>query len=118
MLWTIIVILLVLWLLGLIGNIGGGLGSLRAMSSLCADSRPVGFNVSRKVADQGYRKDRLIRIDHIPTTKLGLIGMFLRFKLFHRDRSVGHDASCDFEWPADRDAASGNHSNDLECFDQ
>ena len=70
------------------GNIGGGLGSLRAMSSLCADSRPIGFNVSRKVAEQGYRKDRLIRIDHIPTTKLGLIGMFLRFKLLHRDRSV------------------------------
>jgi len=64
------------------GNIGGGLGSLRAMSSLCPDSRPIGFNVSRKVAEQGYRKDRLIRIDHIPTTKLGLIGMFLRFKLF------------------------------------
>src|SRR5438552_1086660 len=70
------------------GNIGGGLGSLRAMSSLCADSRPIGFNVSRKAAQQGYRKDRLIRIDHIPTTKLALIGMFLRFKLLHRDRSI------------------------------
>jgi len=70
------------------GNIGGGLGSLRAISSLCADSRPIGFNVSRKVAQQGHRKDRLIRIDHIPTTKLGLIGMFLRFKLLHRDRSL------------------------------
>ena len=70
------------------GNIGGGLGSLRTMSSLCADSRPIGFNVSRKVAEQGYRKDRLIRIDHIPTTKLGLIRMFLRFKLLHRDRSI------------------------------
>ena len=43
---------------------------------------------SRKVAQQGYRKDRLIRIDHIPTTKVGLIGMFLRFKLLHRDRSI------------------------------
>lgn len=70
------------------GNIGGGLGSLRVMSSLCADRRPIGFNVSRKVAEQGYRKDRLIRIDHIPTTKLGLIRLFLRFKLFHRDRSI------------------------------
>ncbi len=70
------------------GNIGGGLGSLRAISSLCADRRPIGFNVSRKVAQQGHRKDRLIRIDHIPTTKLGLIGMFLRFKLLHRDRSL------------------------------
>lgn len=70
------------------GNIGGGLGSLRVMSSLCPDTRAIGFNVSRKVAEQGYRKDRLIQIDHIPTTKLGLIRMFLRFKLLHRDRSV------------------------------
>lgn len=70
------------------GNIGGGLGSLRVMSSLCADNRPIGFNVSRKVAEQGYRKDRFIRIDHIPSTKLDLIRMFLRFKLLHRDRSV------------------------------
>src|SRR5207244_9206615 len=31
------------------GNIGGGLGSLRVMSSLCADRRPIGYNVSRKV---------------------------------------------------------------------
>jgi carboxyl-terminal processing protease len=70
------------------GNVGGGLGSLRLMSSLCPDTRAIGFNVSRKVAEHGYRKDRLIRIDHIPTTKLGLIRMFLRFKLLHRDRSV------------------------------
>lgn len=70
------------------GNIGGGLGSLRVMSSLCADRRPIGFNVSRKVAEQGYRKDQLVQIDHIPTTKLGLIRLFLRFKLFHRDRSI------------------------------
>jgi C-terminal processing protease CtpA/Prc len=70
------------------GNIGGGLGSLRVMSSLCQDKRPIGFNVSRKAAELGYRKDRLIRIDRIPTTKVGLITMFLRFKLLHRDRSV------------------------------
>jgi hypothetical protein len=60
----------------------------RLISSLCPDTRPIGFNVSRKVAEQGYRKDRLIRIDNIPTTKLGLIRMFLRFKLLQRDRSV------------------------------
>jgi carboxyl-terminal processing protease len=75
-------------ILDLRGNIGGGLGSLRMMSILCADKRPIGFNVSRKVAEQGYRKDRLMRIDHIPTTKLGLLGMFLRFKVLQRDRSV------------------------------
>ena len=57
------------------GNVGGGLGSLRVMSSLCADSRPIGYNVTRKVADQGYRKDKLLRIDQIPTTKLAQIKM-------------------------------------------
>jgi C-terminal processing protease CtpA/Prc len=70
------------------GNIGGGLGSLRVMSSLCADRRPVGYNISRKAVDQGYSKDRLIRIDQIPTTKLSQLKMLIRFKVLHRDRSL------------------------------
>ena len=70
------------------GNIGGGLGSLRVMSSLCADRRPIGYNVTRKVADQGYRKDKLVRIDQIPTTRLAQLKMLIRFKVFHRDRSI------------------------------
>ena len=70
------------------GNVGGGLGSLRVMSSLCADKRPIGYNVTRKVADQGYRKDKLVRIDQIPTTKLAQLKMLIRFKILHRDRSI------------------------------
>jgi C-terminal processing protease CtpA/Prc len=70
------------------GNIGGGLGSLRVMSSLCADRRPIGYNVTRKVADQGYRKDKLVRIDQIPMTKLAQLKMLIRFKVIHRDRSI------------------------------
>jgi carboxyl-terminal processing protease len=70
------------------GNVGGGLGSLRVMSSLCADKRPIGYNVTRKVADQGYRKDKLVRIDQIPTTKLAQLKMLVRFKILHRDRSI------------------------------
>ena len=70
------------------GNVGGGLGSLRVMSSLCADRRPIGYNVTRKVADQGYRKDKLVRIDQIPTTRLAQLKMLIRFKVFHRDRST------------------------------
>jgi carboxyl-terminal processing protease len=70
------------------GNIGGGLGSLRLMSSLCSDSRPIGYNVSRKVAEHGYRKDKLARIDQIPATKLQQIKMLIRFKILHRDRSI------------------------------
>jgi carboxyl-terminal processing protease len=70
------------------GNIGGGLGSLRVMSSLCPDTRPIGYNISRKAADRGYSKDKLARIDKIPTTKLEQIKMLLRFKVLHRDRSI------------------------------
>ncbi len=75
-------------ILDLRGNVGGGLGSLRVMSSLCADTRPIGYNVSRKVADQGYRKDKLVRIDQIPITTIAKLKMFVRFKVLHRDRSV------------------------------
>jgi carboxyl-terminal processing protease len=70
------------------GNVGGGLGSLRVMSSLCADKRPIGYNVTRKVADQGYRKDNLVRIDQIPSTKLAQLKMLIKFKVLHRDRSI------------------------------
>jgi C-terminal processing protease CtpA/Prc len=75
-------------ILDLRGNIGGGLGSLRVMSSLCADTRPIGYNVSRKVADQGYRKNELVRIDQIPITTVAKLKMFVRFKVLHRDRSI------------------------------
>jgi len=69
-------------------NVGGGLGSLRVMSSLCANVRPIGYNVSRKVADKGYQKDKLIRIDRIPTSTAAKLKMFFRFKVVHRDRSI------------------------------
>lgn len=64
------------------------MGSLRVMGSLCADRRPIGYNVTRKVADQEYRRDQLVRIDQIPTTKLAQLKMLIRFKVFHRDRSI------------------------------
>jgi C-terminal processing protease CtpA/Prc len=44
--------------------------------------------VSRKVADKGYQKDKLIRIDRIPTSTAAKLKMFFRFKVVHRDRSI------------------------------
>ncbi len=70
------------------GNIGGGLGSLRVMSSLCPDVRPIGYNVSRKVVDSGYEKEKLARIDEVPTTTIAKLRMLVRFKILHRDRSI------------------------------
>jgi hypothetical protein len=58
------------------------------MSSLCADKRPIGYNVGRKVPGQGYRKDRLARIDQIPTTELAQVKMLIRLKVLRRDRSI------------------------------
>jgi C-terminal processing protease CtpA/Prc len=70
------------------GNVGGGLGSLRLMSYLCPDKRPVGHSVTRNRLRKGYKKEKLTRIDRIPSSKGALLMMALRFKVFQRDRSM------------------------------
>jgi carboxyl-terminal processing protease len=70
------------------GNIGGGLGSLRLMSYLCPDKRPIGYSLTRRRLRRGYRKEDLTRIDRIPSTKAALFLMALRFTVLQRDRSM------------------------------
>jgi carboxyl-terminal processing protease len=70
------------------GNVGGGLGSLRLMSYLCPDKKPIGYSLTRRRLRKGYRKERLTRIDRIPSTKASLFLMALRFTLIQRDRSM------------------------------
>lgn len=70
------------------GNIGGGLGSLRLMSYLCPDKRPIGYSLTRRRFRRGYRKEDLTRIDRIPSTRAALFLMALRFTLLQRDRSM------------------------------
>ena len=70
------------------GNIGGGLGSLRLMSYLCPDKRPIGYSLTRRRLRRGYRKEGLTRIDRIPANKAALFLMALRFTLLERDRSM------------------------------
>ncbi|MCZ2156463.1 MAG: hypothetical protein LC114_21585 [Bryobacterales bacterium] len=70
------------------GNIGGGLGSLRLMSYLCPSRLPIGYSMSREGIKKGWSKERLPRIGSIPSGKLGLLGMALKFKVLHRDRSM------------------------------
>jgi carboxyl-terminal processing protease len=70
------------------GNIGGGLGSLRLMSYLCPGKLPVGHSLTRSRLRKGYDKDQLVRISKIPSGKLGLLFMAVRFKLLERDRSM------------------------------
>ncbi|MGI9072621.1 MAG: S41 family peptidase [Bryobacteraceae bacterium] len=70
------------------GNPGGGLGSLRLMSYLVPDRRPTGYSLTRKGKERRKSPEKLMRIGHIPKTKLGLWTMAFRFGLLHRDRSL------------------------------
>ncbi len=70
------------------GNIGGGLGSLRLMSYLCPDQRPIGYSLTRRHISKGTKPKDLPIIDRLPESKLRQIAMFLRFKVIHKDRSL------------------------------
>jgi C-terminal processing protease CtpA/Prc len=54
-------------ILDLRGHLGGGLGVLRLMSHLTPDKLPIGFTLTRKVAEKGYDKEKLHRLDRLPT---------------------------------------------------
>jgi len=68
------------------GNTGGGLGCLRLMGLLCAEKRFVGYSLSRRGAERGYRPESLPKFDRIPDDKWKLIPLLFRFAF--RDRSV------------------------------
>lgn len=76
-------------ILDLRGHLGGGLGVLRLMSHLTSAKLPIGYTVTRKMADRGYTKERLRKLDHLPTEKpnpLAILSMALKFG--GRDPSV------------------------------
>ncbi len=75
--------------LDLRGHLGGGLGVLRLMSYLTPEKIPIGFTLSRKRAESGYEKEKLPRLDRLPThlpNPLGIASLALRFG--GRDSSV------------------------------
>jgi len=68
------------------GNPGGGIGGLRLMSYLVPDKRPVGYSLTRKRAESGYRKEELGRLNGIPDQKWKLPLLASRF--IGRDLSI------------------------------
>jgi len=70
------------------GNLGGFVGSLRLMSALTPDRIPVGYSLTRKGSDRGWRRETLPCIDHLPAGRLDVLRMALRFLVLHRDRSI------------------------------
>src|SRR5664279_3015492 len=61
------------------GNAGGGLAFLRLMSLLTPGRIPVGYSITRKRSDRGYRKETLRQFNWIPRSKLGLYTLALKF---------------------------------------
>jgi carboxyl-terminal processing protease len=74
------------------GNTGGGIGCLRLMSLMCPDRRGVGYSISRAVAKRGYDKERLPAFDRIPSSKLGVLPLALRFARAKRSIAVFTEA--------------------------
>lgn len=61
------------------GNSGGGIGGLRLMSYLTPAKLPIGYSLSRARAKRGYVKEELTRFDHIPSRKISLLWLALRY---------------------------------------
>ncbi|HEU4687068.1 MAG TPA: S41 family peptidase [Vicinamibacterales bacterium] len=74
------------------GNTGGGIGCLRLMSHLCADRRGVGYSVGRKLARRGYDKNRLPQFDRIPSSKVQVLPLIVKFGLAGRSVAVFTEA--------------------------
>lgn len=68
------------------GNTGGGIGCLRLMSYLTAGQVPVGYSLTRKRAENSFRREDLPVFHRIPDRKIGLLSLVLTFGL--RDQSV------------------------------
>ena len=70
------------------GNLGGFVGSLRLMSHLTPERVPIGYSLTRKGEDRGWKPDQLACIDRLPTSKFDMLKMAFRFLVWHRDRSI------------------------------
>jgi carboxyl-terminal processing protease len=68
------------------GNPGGGIGGLRLMSYLTPGRVPVGYSLTRRRAERGYRKEKLPQFRGIPKHKWEL--PFLGLRYIGRDQSI------------------------------
>jgi C-terminal processing protease CtpA/Prc len=61
------------------GNTGGGIGGLRLMSYLTPGKVEVGYSLTRKRRERGYRKEDLTRFGRIPSHKATLLWLAARY---------------------------------------
>jgi C-terminal processing protease CtpA/Prc len=73
-------------ILDLRGFLGGGLGVLRLMSYMTPGKIPIGYSVTRRRAERGYRKETLPHFERLPSSKFTIPLLALRY--LGRDESV------------------------------
>ena len=61
------------------GNTGGGIGGLRLMSYLTPGKLEVGYSLTRKRRERGYRREELTRFGRIPSHKTTLLWLAARY---------------------------------------
>jgi C-terminal processing protease CtpA/Prc len=61
------------------GNSGGGIGGLRLMSYLTPGKLEVGYSLTRKRRERGYRREELPRFGRIPSHKATLFWLAARY---------------------------------------
>ena len=66
------------------GNTGGGIGGLRLMSYLTPGKLEVGYSLTRKRRERGYRREELTRFGRIPSHKATLIWLAARYGLVEK----------------------------------
>jgi len=58
------------------------------MSYLTPDRRPVGYSLTKRRATKGYRKEDLTRFGRIPSHKVALLGLLLRYAFVDKSIAV------------------------------
>jgi len=66
------------------GNTGGGIGGLRLMSYLTPEKLEVGYSLTRKRRERGYRREELTRFGRIPSRKATLLWLAARYALLEK----------------------------------
>jgi len=61
------------------GNTGGGIGGLRLMSYLTPGKLEIGYSLTRKRRERGYRREELTRFGRIPSHKATLLWLAARY---------------------------------------
>ena len=61
------------------GNTGGGIGGLRLMSYLTPGKLEVGYSLTRKLRERGYKREELTRFGRIPSHKATLVWLAARY---------------------------------------